>query len=62
MNRMEYTGVDETATVSSGVRVTGLRARAIANRQVAIYYKRAEIIKQNKLGWLTIWNAALAVD
>jgi hypothetical protein len=54
----EYTGVDETATVSSGGRVTGLRAGAIANRQIAIYDKRAEVIQSNKLGWLTIWNAA----
>ncbi|MFZ3584317.1 hypothetical protein ACOI1H_19450 [Loktanella sp. DJP18] len=54
----EYTGVDETATVSSGGRVRGLRAGAIANRQIAIYDKRAEVIQSNKLGWLTIWNAA----
>lgn len=53
----EYTGVDETATVSSGGRVTGLRAGAVANRQMAIYDKRAEVIQSNKLGWLTIWNA-----
>ncbi|WP_298850900.1 hypothetical protein [uncultured Ruegeria sp.] len=57
----EYTGVDETATVSSGARVVGLRAGAVANRQLAIYDKRAEVIQQNKMGWLTIWNAALAV-
>ncbi|WP_037317879.1 hypothetical protein [Ruegeria halocynthiae] len=56
----EYTGVDETATVSSGARVVGLRAGAVANRQLAIYDKRAEVIQQNKMGWLTIWNAALA--
>ncbi|SMD13050.1 hypothetical protein [Primorskyibacter flagellatus] len=56
----EYTGVDETATVSSGARVTGLRAGTIANRQIAIYDKRAEVIQSNKLGWLTIWNAASA--
>jgi len=55
----EYTGVGETATVSSGARVVGLRAGAVANRQIAIYDKRAEVIQQNKLGWLTIWNAAL---
>jgi len=55
----EYTGVDETETVSSGSRVVGLRAGAIANRQLAIYDKRAEVIQKNKLGWLTIWNAAL---
>ena len=54
----EYTGVDETATVSSGGRVTGLRAGAVANRQIAIYDKRAEVIQSRKLGWLTIWNAA----
>ncbi|MFA3919684.1 hypothetical protein [Ruegeria hyattellae] len=56
----EYTGVDETATVSSGARVVGLRAGAVANRQLAIYDKRGEIIQQNKMGWLTIWNASLA--
>ncbi|WP_171172793.1 hypothetical protein, partial [Ruegeria sp. HKCCA0370] len=55
----EYTGVDETATVSSGARVVGLRAGAVANRQLAIYDKRAEVIQQNKMGWLTVWNAAL---
>ncbi|SLN64584.1 hypothetical protein ROA7450_03418 [Roseovarius albus] len=55
----EYTGVDETATISSGARVIGLRAGAIANRQLAIYDKRAEVIQTNKMGWLTIWNAAL---
>ncbi|MBO9399086.1 hypothetical protein J7400_20620 [Shimia sp. R9_2] len=55
----EYTGVAETATVSSGARVIGLRAGAVANRQLAIYDKRAEVIQQNKMGWLTIWNATL---
>ncbi|WP_328803219.1 hypothetical protein [Oceanomicrobium pacificus] len=54
----EYTGVAETATVSSGARVIGLRAGAVANRQLAIYDKRAEVIQQKKMGWLTIWNAA----
>jgi hypothetical protein len=54
----EYTSVNETATISSGARVTGLRAGAIANRQIAIYDKRAEVIQSNKLGWVTIWNAA----
>lgn len=58
----EYTGIDETATVSSGGRVTGLRAGAIANRQIAIYDKRAEVIQSNKLGWLTIWNDARKVS
>ncbi len=56
----EYTGVDETATVSSGARVVGLRVGAVANRQLAIYDKRTEVMQQNKMGWLTIWNAALA--
>ncbi|MBR9653530.1 hypothetical protein [Thalassovita aquimarina] len=54
----EYTGIDETATVSTGSRVQGLRAGAIANRQLAIYDKRVEVIQQGKLGWLEIWNAA----
>lgn len=54
----EYTGIDETATVSTGTRVQGLRAGTIANRQLAIYDKRVEVIQQNKLGWLEIWNAA----
>lgn len=56
----EYTGVAETATVSSGSRVVGLRTGAIANRQLAIYDKRTEVIQTKKMGWLTIWNAALA--
>lgn len=56
----EYTGVDETATISSGARIMGLRAGAVANRQLVIYDKRAEVIKTNKMGWLTIWNASLA--
>ena len=43
-----------------GARVSGLRAGAIANRQLAIYDKRAEVIAKGKHGWLTIWNAALA--
>lgn len=58
----EYTGVDETATMASGSRVTGVRAGAIANRQLAIYDKRAEIIQQGKMGWVTIWDAALAAQ
>lgn len=53
----EYTGVDETVTISSGARVVGLRA--IANRQLAIYDKRAEVIQTHKMGWVSIWNAAL---
>jgi hypothetical protein len=55
----EFTGVDETETHSTGARVTGLRAGAIANRQLVIYDKRQEIMQQQKLGWLPIWNAAL---
>lgn len=58
----EYTGVAETATVSSGSRVVGLRAGAIANRQLAIYDKRTEVMQTNKMGWLTIWNASLAAQ
>lgn len=54
----EYTGVDDTATMASGARVTGLRAGAIANRQLAIYDKRMEVIQSKKMGWVTIWNAA----
>ena len=46
----EYTGVDETATIASGSRVVGLRAGAVANRQLAIYDKRAEVIQQKKMG------------
>lgn len=57
-NVTEYTGVDETTTMASGARVTGLRAGAIANRQLAIYDKRMEVIQSKKMGWLTIWNVA----
>lgn len=56
----DYTGVDETEMHSTGTRVTGLRAGAVANRQLAIYDKRAEVIAKGKMGWLTIWNASLA--
>ncbi|PCJ91184.1 MAG: hypothetical protein COA50_16790 [Flavobacteriaceae bacterium] len=55
----EYADEHFTETVSCGSRVLGLRAGAIANRQIAIYDKRAEVIKSKKMGWLTIWNAAL---
>ena len=55
----EYTGVGETETNTVGARVTGLRAGAVANRQLAIYDKRAEVIAKGKMGWLTIWNASL---
>lgn len=55
----EYVDENLIVTVSNGSRVVGLRAGAIANRQIAIYDKRAEVIKSNKMGWLTIWNAAL---
>ena len=54
----EIAGVDEAATIASGLRVTGLRSGAVGNRQIAIYDKRAEVIQSKKLGWLTIWNAA----
>lgn len=56
----EYTEPDTTETHAIGARVSGLRAGAIANRQLAIYDKRAEVIAKGKLGWLTIWNASLA--
>ena len=55
----EYADEHFTQTVSSGSRVVGLRAGAIANRQIAIYDKRAEVSQKKKMGWLTIWNAAL---
>jgi len=55
----EYADEHFTETVSNGSRVVGLRAGAIANRQIAIYDKRAEVIQKKKMGWLTIWNAAL---
>ena len=55
----EYVDENITVTVSNGSRVVGLRAGAIANRQIAIYDKRAEVIQKKKMGWLTIWNAAL---
>ncbi|MBL4874300.1 MAG: hypothetical protein JKY41_13175 [Rhodobacteraceae bacterium] len=55
----EYVDENLTVTVSNGSRVVGLRAGAIANRQIAIYDKRAEVLKSNKMGWETIWNAAL---
>ena len=53
----EYTGVDETATQATGARVTGLRAGAVNNRQLAIYNKRVEVMQKAKDGWLEIWNA-----
>lgn len=56
----EYTAPDETETHSIGARVSGLRAGAVANRQLAIYDKRAEVLAKGKMGWPTIWNAALA--
>ncbi|PFG63769.1 hypothetical protein AXZ77_2382 [Thioclava sp. ES.031] len=51
-----WTGVDETETHGTGPRVMGLRAGAVANRQLVIYDKRAEVIAKGKAGWLTIWN------
>ena len=56
----EYTGIDETATQATGSRVTGIRAGAFDNRQLAIYDKRAEVIQKAKDGWLAIWNAERA--
>lgn len=56
----EYTAPDETETHSIGARVSGLRAGAVANRQLAIYDKRAEVLAKGKAGWPAIWNAALA--
>lgn len=56
----EYTAPDETETHAIGARVAGLRAGAIANRQLVIYDKRAEVIAKGKAGWLTIWNNARA--
>nr|WP_323782587.1 hypothetical protein [Amylibacter sp.] len=56
----EYTGVDETITQARGARVTGLRSGAVANRQLAIYDKRLEVIQKSKHGWLTLWNAERA--
>ena len=53
----EYTGIDETATQATGGRVTGLRAGAVNNRQLAIYDKRIEVMQKAKDGWLEIWNA-----
>jgi hypothetical protein len=58
----EYTGVDETVTQATAGRVTGLRAGAVDNRQLAIYDKRAEVIQKAKDGWLTLWNAKRAAD
>lgn len=56
----EYTTPEETRTHAIGARVAGLRAGAVANRQLAIYDKRAEVIAKGKAGWPVIWNAALA--
>ena len=52
----EYTGVDETATQATGGRVTGLRAGAVNNCQLAIYDKRLEVVQTDKLGWVELWN------
>lgn len=52
----EHTGIDETETHATGARVTGLRAGAVANRQLVIYDKRQEVMQKRKMGWLTIWN------
>jgi len=53
----EYTGVNETGTQATAGRVTGLRAGAVNNCQLAIYDKRRELMQKGKLGWLEIWNA-----
>ena len=58
----EYTGLGETETHATGCRVTGIRAGAIANRQIAIYDKRVEVIQQHKAAWPTIWNAERAAQ
>jgi hypothetical protein len=54
----EFTEIDKTEIQSTGARVTGLRAGAVANRQLAIYDKRGEVIAKRKMGWLAIWNAS----
>lgn len=56
----EHASKDKCQTHTSGARVTGLHFGAISNRQLVIYDKRAEIIENCKLGWLTIWNGARA--
>lgn len=56
----EYTAPDDTETHSIGPRVSGLRAGAVANRQLAIYDKRAEVLAKGKAGWPAIWNDTLA--
>lgn len=58
----EYTGVDETSTQATGGRVTGLRAGAVNNRQLALYDKRLEVMQKAKDGWITIWNAKRVSD
>ncbi|EDZ47600.1 conserved hypothetical protein [Rhodobacterales bacterium Y4I] len=57
---LEHTSIDETETHATGARVTGLRAGAVANRQLVIYDKRQEVMQKGKLGWLAIWNDARA--
>ena len=54
----ERTGPEDTEIRGTGARVTGLRAGAVTNRQLAIYDKRAEVIASGKRGWLVIWNHA----
>ncbi|WP_282094404.1 hypothetical protein [Epibacterium ulvae] len=56
----EHTGIGETETHATGLRITGLRAGAVANRQFVIYEKRQDVMQKGKLGWLTIWNDARA--
>lgn len=56
----EISDIDKTETHATGPRVTGIRAGAIANRQLAIYDKRLESLQKRKVGWLYIWAEALA--
>jgi hypothetical protein len=53
----ERSALDEREEHGLGDGVSGVRAGHIANRQLAIYDKRREVIDRKKPGWLTIWNA-----
>lgn len=55
----EFAPADMTETDCTGSRATGLRAGAVSGRQLAIYDKRAEVLKFRKRGWLEIWNKKL---
>jgi len=52
----EYERAGDNVTHCTGARVTGLRAGAVAARQLAIYDKRTQVFETNKLGWFKIWN------